>query len=60
MARAHSLSGKEKHGNIWIMATDWLRLLFFSSFCSGSPEPEKKEFTYTEIFLTCYVLCGHT
>ena len=31
MARAHT-AGEEKHGN---MATGWLRLLVFSSFCSG-------------------------
>jgi hypothetical protein len=37
MARTHT-AGKEKHGN---MATGWLRLLFFSSFCSGILESEK-------------------
>ena len=31
MARAHT-SDEEKHRN---MAAGWLRLLFFSSFCSG-------------------------
>ena len=40
MARAHT-AGKEKHGN---MATDCLRLLVFSSFCSGILAAEKKEF----------------
>jgi len=34
------------------MATGWLRLLVFSSFCSGIPAAEKKGFLYAEIFLT--------
>jgi hypothetical protein len=50
MARAHT-AGKEKHGN---MATSWLRLLVFSSFCSGIPAAEKKEFLYAEIFVMNY------
>jgi hypothetical protein len=47
MARAHT-AGKEKHGNI---ATGWLRLLVFFSFCSGILAAEKKEFLYAEILL---------
>jgi hypothetical protein len=33
------------------MATGWLRLLVFSSFCSGIPAAEKRN-SYAEIFLT--------
>jgi hypothetical protein len=50
VARAHT-AGEEKHGT-W--RPRWLRLLVFSSFCSGILAAGKKGIPICEIFLTTH------